>query len=224
MSSEPQHSAPAPDRRAALKQLAIVAVLIGGYALISQYGYSDPKNQSVGAGLSIGPIALIGVVLAWRWTPRWVAVALTLLIAALLYYTWPFLKTHYEWSDLVQQAGAYGMVAFGFGRSLLGGRVPTCTLLADKLHGPLVPAEIAYTRRATYVWCGFYVLLTAAIVALFFLASTHAWSLFVNFGTFGLMGLVFLGDHALRYRVLPRRPGAGIVASLLQSVTGSGKT
>ncbi len=223
MSSEPQNSPPAPDRRTALWQLAIVAAVIGVYALISQYGYSDDSNRGVGAGLSIGPIVLIAIVLAWRWTPPWLAGGLTLLIAALVYYSWPFLKTHYEWSDLVQQAGAYGMVAFGFGRSLLGGRVPTCTLLADKLHGPLTPAETVYTRRATYVWFAFYVLLTGAIVALFFAASSHAWSLFVNFGTFGLMGLVFLADHALRHRILPRRPGGGIIAALLQSVTGPGK-
>ena len=223
VSSQPENSLPATDRRTALWQLAIVAALIGVYALISQYGYSDSKNQGVGAGLSIGPIVLIGIVLAWRWTPRWIAAALTLLIAALVYYSWPFLKTHYEWSDLVQQAGAFGMVAFSFGRSLIGDRVPTCTLLADKLHGPLTAAEIRYTRRATYVWFSFYVLLTAAILALFFAVSTHAWSLFVNFGTFGLMGLLFVADHALRYRVLPRRPGGGIVAALLQSVTGQRK-
>jgi uncharacterized membrane protein len=204
-------------------ELAIVAAFIGVYALISQYGYSDTKNQGVGAGLSIGPIALIGVVLAWRWTPRWVAAGLTLLIASLVYFSWPFLKAHYEWSDFVQQAGAFGLIAFGFGRSLLGGRVPTCTLLADKLHGPLTPAETAYTRRATIVWCLFYTLLTGAIIALFFAASTHVWSLFVNFGTFGLMGLLFLADHALRHRLLPRRPGGGIVAALLQSLTGAGK-
>jgi uncharacterized membrane protein len=220
---EPPTSTPTTDRRTALWQLAIVATLIGVYALISQYGYSNPENQGVGAGLSIGPVALIAIALAWRWTPRWLAAALTLLIAALVYFSWPFLKAHYEWSDLVQQAGAFTLVAFGFGRSLIGDRIPTCTLLADKLHGPLTDREIVYTRRATYVWCSFYVLLTGAIVALFFAAPAHTWSLFVNFGTFGLMGLLFVADHALRYRVLPRRPGGGLVAALLQSVTGSRK-
>jgi len=213
-------AAVAAPRRAPIRQLAVVAALLIGYTAISQYSYSSPDAKGLGAALSVGPIALIGIALAWRWTPRIVAALITVLTGALLYISWPFLKTHYEWSDLVQQAGAYGMVAVGFGRSLLPGRVATCTLLADQLHGPLEPAEIAYTRRATIVWFVFYALLAAAIVVAFFTASAHVWSLFVNFGTFGLMGLLFAADHAIRRRVLPRRPGGGIIAALLHSVTG----
>ncbi len=206
--------------RAPIRQLAIVAALIIGYTLISQYGYSSPDARGLGAALSVGPIVLIGIALAWRWTHRLVAALITVSTVALLYISWPFLKTHYEWSDLVQQAGAYAMVAAGFGRSLLPGRVALCTQLSDQLHGPLEPNEIAYTRRATMVWFAFYSLLAAAIVIVFFSASARVWSLFVNFGTFGLMGLLFALDHALRWRVLPRRPGGGILAALLHSVTG----
>lgn len=207
-------------RRPPIRQLAIVAVLIGAYALVSQYSYSSPDAKGLGAGLSVGPIVLIGIALAWRWTHRLVAALITAMTAALLYFYWPFLETHYEWSDLVQQAGAYAIVALGFGRSLRLGRAPTCTALADQLHGPLDAKEIAYTRRATVVWFGFYTLLAAAIVIVFFAASAHVWSLFVNFGTFGLMGLLFALDHAIRHRVLPRRPGGGMIAALLHSVTG----
>ena len=207
-------------RRAPIRQLAVIAALLIGYTVISQYSYSHPEATGLGAALSVGPIVLIGIALAWRWTHRLVAALITVLTGALIYVYWPFLKSHYEWSDLVQQAGAYAMVAVGFGRSLLPGRVPACTLLADQLHGPLDPSEIAYTRRATLVWFGFYALLAASIVIVFFEASAHVWSLFVNFGSFGLMGLLFALDHAIRRRVLPRRPGGGMIAALLHSVTG----
>jgi len=216
----PPAIAAATRRRAPIKQLAVIAALIIGYTVISQYSYSSPGAKGLGAGLSVGPIVLIGIALAWRWTHKLVAALITVLTGALLYVYWPFLKTHYEWSDLVQQAGAYAMVAVGFGRSLLPGRVPACTQLADQLHGPLDPSEIAYTRRATLVWFGFYALLAASIVIVFFEASAHVWSLFANFGSFGLMGLLFALDHAIRRRVLPRRPGGGMIAALLHSVTG----
>ncbi len=209
-----------PGRAQPIRQLAVIAVLIIGYTVISQYGYSSPDARGVGAGLSVGPIALIAIALAWRWTHKLVAASITVLTGVLLTVYWPFLKTHYEWSDLVQQAGAYAMVAIGFGRSLLPDRVPTCTQLSDRLHGPLDPSEIVYTRRATVVWLGFYSLLALAIVILFFEVSAHDWSLFVNFGTFGLMGLLFAADHAIRWHVLPRRPGGGMIAALLHSVTG----
>jgi uncharacterized membrane protein len=104
---------------------------------------------------------------------------------------------------------------------LFGGRVPLCTLLSRRLHGPLAPAEIAYTRKATVAWTLFYGLLALAILVLFFVTSLRVWSLFTNFAVFGLIGLMFAADHALRRRLLPYRPG-GIMAALRQSLTGSG--
>jgi uncharacterized membrane protein len=218
-SHQPSPAAATAERRGApIRQLAVIAALLIGYTVISQYGYSSPDAKGLGAALSVGPIALIGIALAWRWTHRLVAALVTVIAGALLYLYWPFLKTHYEWSDLVQQVGAYAMVAVAFGRSLLPGRIPTCTLLADQLHGPLEPIETAYLRRATMVWFGFYCLLAPAILVVFVVASARAWSLFVNFGSFGLMGLLFAFDHAIRRRVLPRRPGGGMIAALLHSV------
>ncbi len=210
-----------PTGQSSTRQIAFVVALICAYALVSHYSYSHTEAKGLGAGLSVGPIALIGIVLAWVWTPRYVAAALCIAILALLVGFWPFLETHYQWSDLVQQSGAYAFVALGFARSLLPARVPACTQLAAQLHGELAPAEIAYTRRATWVWAIFYGLLSVAIVAVFFAASAHIWSLFVNFGTFALIGIVFFADHALRYRVLPRRAG-GIRATVLQALTGAG--
>jgi uncharacterized membrane protein len=198
-------------------------LLIGAFLLISQYGYSSAQGKGWGAALSIGPVALIAVFFAWRWLPRWAAVATTALVAFLLVHYWTFLKTHYEWSDLVQQAGAFAMLAIGFGRSLLPGRIPTCSQLAIQQHGPLYLVEIVYLRRATAVWGVFYGVLAIAVVALFFATTPRLWSLFLNFGTFGLIGLVFVVDHAIRRRVLPRRPGGGMFAALLHSIGGGGR-
>lgn len=213
----------APNRRAAILTLVIAAAFLGGFALLSQYSYATPEAKGLGAGLSVGPIALVAIVLAWRWTPRLVAALLTGGIGVLLVIYWPFFKTHYEWSDLVQQAGAYAMVATGFGRSLWPGRTPLCTQLALQIHGTQTPLELRYTRYATWVWFGFYLLLAVAIVIVFFQASPRVWSLFTNFGSFGLMAALFVADHGLRRLILPRRPGGGILAALLHSVSGSGQ-
>ena len=202
--------------------IAFLVALIGAYALISHYAYSHPEAKGWGAALSVGPIVLIGIVLAWRWTPRYVAGVLSAALLAVTIWTWPILEAHYQWSDLVQQAGAYAFVALGFARSLRGDEVPTCTQLAAQLHGPPSPAEAAYLRRATGVWAVFYALLSVAIVIVFFAASAHTWSLFVNFGTFALIAILFFADHSWRYRVLPRRAG-GIRATVLLALTGAGR-
>jgi hypothetical protein len=114
-----------------------------GYAALSHYSNSAPNAKNLGAGLLLGPVLLIGVILVWRWTRPLVATLIAAFLGAVLYYYWPALKGHYEWVDLVQQAAAYGFLALSFGRSMLPGHTPLCTQLPDKLHGPLVPSKLS---------------------------------------------------------------------------------
>ena len=219
--TEESPSTPAPQTKSTVWQLAVVLTLIVGYAALSHYSNSVPDAKGLATALSIGPILLIGGVLLWRWSHPLVAAALLAIVGVLLFHYWPLLTRYYEWSDVIQQCAAYAVVSLSFARSLVGGRVPVCTQLSDKLHGPLTPVEIAYTRKATVAWTVFYALLAAVILILFFTAPLRTWSVIVNFGSFGIIGLMFIADHAIRRRVLPHRPG-GILAALRQSLHGSG--
>jgi uncharacterized membrane protein len=201
--------------------LSIVAAIFIAYALLSHYSESMPDARGLGAGITIGPIVLIGAVLLWRWMPPLLAAACIGLACLVIFHYWTFLETHFAWADLLEQCGAYALLAVGFARTLYGRRMPMCTRLADQLHGPLEPVEVAYTRRATAVWSAFYGLLATAIAVLFFIAPRTVWSAFVNFAAFGLIGVVFAADHAIRRRVLPRKPGTGMVAALRQALAGS---
>jgi uncharacterized membrane protein len=212
---------PAPQIKKTVGQLTVVVTLFIGYAVLSHYSNSVPDAKGLATGLSIGPILLVGGVLLWRWSHPLLAAPLLAIVGVSLVHYWPLLTRYYEWSDVIQQCAAYGLVSLSFARSLFGGRVPICTQMTDKLHGPLTPVEIAYTRKATVAWSVFYALLAAAILILFFLAPLRIWSMFVNFAAFGIIGLMFIADHAIRRRVLPHRPG-GILAALRQSLTGSG--
>ena len=201
-------------------QLAAVFALFIGYAALSQVGYSNPNAKGLGAALSVAPVMLIGVILVWRWVHALAAVFVAAALCAILYRYWPVIERNYVWSDLVQQCGLYGLVAVAFARSLFGGRVPLCTQLAKTLHDSLAPAEIVYLRRATVAWALFYAALTAAILILHFVAPLRIWSIFVNFGTIGLIIVAGVIDLAIRYRVLPRRPGDGIIAIIRRSLIG----
>jgi uncharacterized membrane protein len=201
-------------------QATTVVALIIGYAALSHYSASSPDKKGLGAALSIGPVLLIGVVLLWRWARPLTALLIAASLCGFLYSYWPLLERNYEWADLAQQCGAYSLVALSFARSLFADRVPMCTQLASKLHPALTPAEIAYTRHATVAWVVFYVLMATAIFVLFFAASLRVWSLFVNFAAFGLIVLMGVADHAIRRRVLPQRPGGGILAVIQRSLTG----
>ncbi len=194
-------------------QLFAVAALIVAYAVLSQYSSEVSDARGLGAVLSLMPIVLIVAIVVWRWRRSLIGALVAISAATLLCLFWPgfwpVFQEHYEWSDLAQQVGAYGLVAVSFGRSLYGGRVPVCTQIANGLRGVLEPAEIAYTRRATLVWTVFYAILAASILALYFVVPLRVWSLFVNFATFALIALMALVDHTLRRRVLSRRLDTG---------------
>jgi uncharacterized membrane protein len=197
-----------------------LGLVILGYAGLSYYSNSNPDAKGLAAALSIGPVLLVGTVLLWRWTRPSIALPIAALVVAGLYYYWGLIERNYEWADLVQQCGAYTLVAVSFARTLLPGHIPLCTQLAVKLHGALSPLETAFTRRATLAWAVFYMVMSAAIVALFFTVSRSTWSLFVNFGTFGLIAIACLADAAIRHTMLPRRPGGGLLALLRQAFIG----
>jgi uncharacterized membrane protein len=199
--------------------LAVAALLVG-YAALSHYSASSPDAKGLGAALSVAPVLLIGLILAWRWTRPLTALLIAVSSCALLYRYWPAVERNFEWADLAQQCGVYGLIAASFARSLFAGRIPICTRLASATHGTLTPAEIAYTRRATVAWVVFYALTAVAILVLFFASPLRIWSLFVNFGVFGLMILVGTADHALRRRILPRHPAGGILTILQRALIG----
>jgi uncharacterized membrane protein len=188
--------------------------------VLSHYAYSDDHAKGLGAALSVGPVILIGAFLTWRWIHPLAALAISALSCLILYRYWPAVEENYQWSDLVQQCGLYGLIALGFGRSLLAGQTPLCTLLAEKLHGVLEPIEISYPRRATLAWTLFYGLMALAILVLFFLVSPSVWSFFVDFVTYGLIIAMAVADHAIRRRLLPRHPAGGILAAVRRAIVG----
>jgi uncharacterized membrane protein len=200
--------------------LAAVAAFVIAYAALSHYSNEAPNAKGLAATLSLAPIVLVAGILVWRWTRPLIGAVLAIATGVVLYRYWPSIEKHYEWADVFEQCGAYGLVAASFGRSLLGGRVPLCTQIAERLHGTLGPAEIAYTRGATLAWTLFYAVLAVSIFVLYFLVALRVWSLFVNFATFALIALIAIVDHAIRRRVLPARHTGGILTALRQAFIG----
>jgi uncharacterized membrane protein len=209
----------APPRR----RVVALTVILLGYAALSQYSASEgnPHAKTLGAALSIVPVLAIAVALLWWWSRRLSALLLAALSGALLYSNWPLIERHYEWADLAQQCGIYGLVALAFARSLAANRVPLCTQLAQQMYGgELTPIERAYMRRATAAWALFYGLMTAAVAILFFAVARRDWSFFVNFIAWGLMIAAGLLDHAMRRRLLPRHREGGILTLIRRSLAG----
>ena len=195
-------------------QLAAVVVFLVAYAGLSHYSNSVAKTHDLGVGLALGPVLAVGLLLLWRWTHLWTALLGAAAAAMLLRHYWPVLEKNFSVVYLLQEGGFYSLMAASFGMSLLGRRVALCTQLADKVHGPLTPQEVRYTRRVTAAWALFFILITGATFGLFLFAPLHIWSLFANFCVLPLIGLMFVGEYAVRRRALPQVPRRGILAAV----------
>jgi uncharacterized membrane protein len=150
----------------------------------------------------------------WRSTRPWIAGPLTVVAALLLYDCWPLLEKKFSMVYLLQECGMYGLLAFGFGRSLGPGDTALCTQLADRLHGPLTPRELRYTRRVTAAWGIFFAALTLTILALYLFGPLAIWSMFVNFIALPLVALMFAAEYAVRRCTFPDTDRRGILATV----------
>jgi uncharacterized membrane protein len=195
-------------------QLAAIILFVVAYAGLSHYSNSIAKTHDLGVALAFGPVLTLGLLLIWRWTHLMVALLAAAAAVLLLRHLWPSFERNFTWVYLLQEGGFYSLMAASFGQSLLGGRVALCTQLADKVHGPLTPREVLYTRRVTAAWAVFFLWITALTLGLFAFAPLRIWSLFANFCVLPLIGLMFIAEYAVRRRVLPQIPRRGILAAV----------
>lgn len=74
-----------------------------------------------------------------------------------------------------------------------------------RLREPDLPPEgVAYTRRVTQVWCGFFAVNGGIALYTALWASDAVWALYNGLIAYGLMGLLFLGEWLVRGRVKAR--------------------
>ncbi|WP_372524491.1 hypothetical protein [Piscinibacter sp.] len=80
---------------------------------------------------------------------------------------------------------------------------PTAVERLARLTNPdLPPKGVAYTRKVTWVWCGFFVLNGTLAAATALWGSDAAWALYNGLIAYGLMGLLFGGEWLVRRRVM----------------------
>jgi uncharacterized membrane protein len=152
-------------------------------------------------------------------SPRWVAL---LLVALALARAWVTRESFWlvaaalagvlaiagalgdQWGPLKLYPALVNLVMFGlFATSLWRG--PSVVERVARLRDPdLPPAAVAYTRRVTQVWCGFFVVngLAAAATALW--ASAGVWALYNGLLSYVAMGLLMGGEWLVRRRVRGR--------------------
>jgi uncharacterized membrane protein len=184
------------------------------YSGFSHYSNSHAEERSLATGLALAPIVLVGTIVSWRWGGRLPGLLFACFSMGILSRYWSLFTGNFAIVYLIQQCGFQVFAGATFGRSLLAGRVPLCTRLADQVHGPLSTEELRYTRAVTLAWVVFFAANLLVTVALYEFAPLKLWSFFTNFLYLPLVGLMFVGEYLVRRRVLRHVPRDGLMATL----------
>jgi uncharacterized membrane protein/peptidoglycan/xylan/chitin deacetylase (PgdA/CDA1 family) len=109
-----------------------------------------------------------------------------------------------------------------FGWSLRAGP-PMVERFARLQVDDLSPAELAYCRTVTRVWCGFFLLNGATSAGLAALGPRSAWALYSGVLSYVLMGLLFAVEYVVR-KARFGRFGPGLVDRSLARLVGPSST
>jgi uncharacterized membrane protein len=85
-----------------------------------------------------------------------------------------------------------------FGVTLLPGRTPIITVIAQRLNRRFHAGMLSYTRHVTIAWCIFFAGQLVVSLLLFRFAPARWWSLFISGLNVPLVVLMFLGEYAIR--------------------------
>jgi uncharacterized membrane protein len=114
----------------------------------------------------------------------------------------------------VPHAMAYLALLALFLASLRPGHEPVVTILARRSRGFLPPEIMRYTRRVTWLWCGFFLAQVVASLLLMWFAPWTVWSWFINLCNLPLVFVMICGEYAYRQWRHAARPPERLVDML----------
>ncbi|MGY4827458.1 hypothetical protein ACVNIS_02650 [Sphaerotilaceae bacterium SBD11-9] len=208
----------------------IVAIALAGAAYIagSHWLMTHTEASAWNVVGVLSPMLILVAIGGLRSGHRWVGAAALLCLAALCVQALLGVKASSHALYLAQHAGINFFLALAFGSTLRPGRTAIITTVALRVHGGyLPPRQLQYTRALTRAWVIFFLLIVAISLALYAWASFEAWALFANLITPIATGVMFGGEHLLRYRLHPEFERASVaeaVRAYMQAPKASGQS
>ena len=202
-----------PEQRKRLLAAIAVALCIS-FALLAHFAIIDGLAPAWGAALSLVPVAGLALWAVRRSRRRGAVLAVPALLALAVWLGWAVLERNFQSVFFIEHAAANLILAFIFGRTLVGSREALCTRFARLLHGALPPEEVRYSRHVTVAWTIFFATLFAISCTLYLGRFIAAWSIFASILTPILVGAMFVVEYAIRLRALPESKRTGVLGAI----------
>ena len=181
----------------------LIAALVTGYPFLAHYTNQSPRNASLGALVAITPLFLLALIFTWRSPRRIIMLGLILLACFAMWAGWSLLEQHYGLIYWLQHVCMQLVLLIVFGRTLIPGRQPLCTVFAEAIHGSLTVQHAHYAYQVTVAWTLFFAVMALTSTLLFFMAPLTLWSVFANFLTLPLVALMMIAEYWVRRWALP---------------------
>lgn len=202
---------PAPIRQ----RIAIAAAIGASYFILAHLTATVPGYEWLGVLVGVGALYALALMLAWASVLRVPLLLLGSVAGLLIWRSWALLEQHFTWFYLLEHAGSNLLLATLFGATLIRNRDPLCTRFARMVNGEHLPLEVErYGRQITAAWTIFFAGSACLSIALYLAAPLPLWSTYANLLTAPLVALMFIGEYAVRTRVLPPSYHSTIAASI----------
>jgi uncharacterized membrane protein len=186
-----------------LRGLAVL-LLFAAWAVAAHFGSAGGGHPDITAALGVLPLIFVVSLLLWRWHSLWLRLGGLFAGLLLLAWLWPRLRENVALLYYLQHLGTHVALGVVFGRTLFGPGEALITRIARTVfRDGLSPRKIRYTRQVTVAWTVFFFANATLSTLLFLFAPAEVWSIHANLLTGPLIGLMFLGEHLVRLRVLP---------------------
>ncbi len=186
-----------------LAYLVLVGVFVVSYALLAHYT-NVAGTETLGTIVALAPLLVAAVSLTWQLRHHKVVPVLFVVGCVVLAMAWGRLEKHYSLIYWLEHVGTQLFLCHIFGRTLLDGREPLVSYFARMIQGPLTPPLQTYTRAVTKAWVFFFAGMALVSTLLYLLVSIEGWSIFANFVTAPMIGLMFIAEYLVRRRLHPK--------------------
>jgi uncharacterized membrane protein len=190
------------------------AAACAAYAAVSHQLMTRAPGSPLALAAVLGPVAGVALLGLWQGGRRLLAGVLAMCAVAAVLHSVDGGRLPAQWLYLAQHAGVHLCLGAWFGSTLLRGRQPLISRLAERVHHGLQPTMARYTRSVTLAWALYFLAMAAVSLALYAAEPFAVWSLFANALTPLSAVAMFCGEHLLRYRLHPEFERIGIIDAM----------
>jgi uncharacterized membrane protein len=173
------------------------------YIAASHWLMTSAAASAWNAVALLAPMLVLVAVFSWRARQRLAGALALAVLAGLAIHAASGHVVSERALFLGQHVVIHLFLAALFGLSLRVGSQALISRVAQRVHGTLSPAMASYTRNVTLAWTVYFIVMVGLSLALYAWASFEAWATFANWLTPIALGLMFGGEHLLRYRLHP---------------------